>query len=92
MPTTNKMVSENKGKEGKPPRLDLGYKRNNTHEFGNNNKRGSNYNKNGRKNNIEIKEKHMKEIWRVSWKWKKRQKRKNMILERREKVEDTRQN
>ena len=62
MPTTDKMVSENKGKEGKPPRLDLGYKRNNTHEFGNNNKRGSNYNKNGRKNNIEIKEKHMKEI------------------------------
>ena len=84
MPVVDKMVVENKGKEGKPPKFDLGYKRNSTHVYGNN------YNKNGRKNNIEIKEKHMKEIWIVSWKLKKRQKRKNMILERREKVEDTR--
>ena len=44
------MVGENKGKEGKSPKLDLGYKRNSTHECGND------YNKNGRKNIIEIKE------------------------------------
>ena len=56
MLATDKMVGENKGKEGKPPRLDLGYKRNNTHEYGNN------YNKNSRKNNIEIKEKHIKKV------------------------------
>ena len=56
MPVVDKMVVENKGKEGKPPKFDLGYKRNSTHEYGNN------YNKNGRKYNIEIKEKHMKEI------------------------------
>ena len=55
------MVSENKGKEGKPPRLDLGYKMNSTHEYGNKRK--------GKKNNT-------KEIWIVSWKWKKREKRK----------------
>ena len=50
------MVGENKGKKGKSHRLDLRYKRNSTHECGNY------YNKNSRKNNIEIKEKHMKEI------------------------------
>ena len=31
----NKMVGQNKGKEGKSPRFDLGYKRNSTHECGN---------------------------------------------------------
>ena len=45
----DKMVGENKGKEGKSLKLDLGYKRNSTHECGNENK-------NGRKNSIEIKE------------------------------------
>ena len=49
MPTAGKMVCENKGKKGKPLRLDLEYKRNSTHECGNKNK-------NGRKNSIEIKE------------------------------------
>ena len=34
MPTANKMVSENKGKEGKSHRLDITYKRNSTHECG----------------------------------------------------------
>ena len=56
MSTVNKMVDENNGKKGKSHRLDLGYKRNNGHECGNY------HNKNSRKNNIEIKEKHMKEI------------------------------
>ena len=28
------MVGENKGKEGKPPRLDLGYKRKSNYEYG----------------------------------------------------------
>ena len=36
------MVGENKDKEGKPPRLDLGYKRNNTHEYGNKRRRKKN--------------------------------------------------
>ena len=57
------MVSVNKGKEGKPPRLDFGYKRNNTHEYGNKRRR--------KKNNT-------KEILIVSWKWKKREKRKKV--------------
>ena len=35
MPTTDKIVGENKGIEGKPPRLDVGYKRNNTHKRNN---------------------------------------------------------
>ena len=39
MPTPNIMVDENKGKEGKPHRLDLGYKRNDTHGNGNKRKR-----------------------------------------------------
>ena len=40
---TDKMVSENKGKEGKSPRLDdLGYKRNCTHECGNNHNNNNN--------------------------------------------------
>ena len=84
MPATDRMVCENKGKERKPPRLDLEYKRNSTHEYGNN--------KNERRSRTKIKEKHMKEIWIVSWKWKKREKRKNGILKRREKVENTRLN
>ena len=42
MPTPNIMVDENKGKEGKPHRLDLGYKRNDTHEYGNKRKRKKN--------------------------------------------------
>ena len=54
MPTTDKIVGENKGKEGKPSRLDLGYKRNSTHEYGNN--------KHCRRNPTETKEKLMKEI------------------------------
>ena len=36
------MVDENKGKEGKPHRLDLGYKRNDTYEYGNKRKRKKN--------------------------------------------------
>ena len=54
MPTAGKMVCENKGKKGKPLRLDLEYKRNSTHEYGNNN--------NGRRNSTKTKEKHLKEI------------------------------
>ena len=43
MSMTDKMVSENKGKEGKSPRLDdLGYKRNCTHECGNNHNNNNN--------------------------------------------------
>ena len=36
------MVGENKGKEGKPSRLDLGYKRNSTHEYENKRRRKKN--------------------------------------------------
>ena len=63
------MVGENKGKEGKPPRLDLGYKRNSTHEYENKRRR--------KKNNT-------KEIWIVSWKWKKRKEKESDIWEKKE--------
>ena len=63
------MVGENKSKEGKPPRLDLGYKRNSIHEYGNKRRR--------KKNNT-------KEIWIVSWKWKKRKEKENDIWEKKE--------
>ena len=61
------MVGENKGKEGKPPRLDLGYERNSTHKYGNKRRR--------KKNNT-------KEIWIVSWKWKKRKEKASDIWEK----------
>ena len=37
MPTTNKIVAKSKGKKGKSLRIDLGYKRNSTHEYGTDN-------------------------------------------------------
>ena len=42
-----------------------------------------------KENNIETKEKNMKEIWIMIWKWKKKEKRKNVIFERRERVDNT---
>ena len=63
------MVGENKSKEGKPPRPDLGYKRNSIHEYGNKRRR--------KKNNT-------KEIPIVSWKWKKRKEKKSDIWEKKE--------
>ena len=66
------MVGENKGKEGKPPRLDLGYKRNSTHEYENKRRR--------KKNNT-------KQIWIVSWKWKKRKEKESDIWEKKESKE-----
>ena len=60
VPTTNKMVDENKGKKGKEHGLSCGINRNNT---------------------------VTKEIWIVSWKGKKGEKKKKVTFERREKVE-----
>ena len=60
VPTTNKMVAENKRKKGKEHGLSCGINRNNT---------------------------VTKEIWIVSWKGKKGEKKKKVTFERREKVE-----
>ena len=68
MPIADKIVGENKGKEEKSPGLDLGYKRNSNHEYGDKRDR-TRRRMHGKKENTVT-----KRIKTGSWKWKKREK------------------
>ena len=73
MPTANKIVGENNGKEGKSPRLNVGYRRNSTHKYGNNSNKEEQHN-NQWNLNSELKVKEERKV-KESDIWEKRESR-----------------